>query len=1115
MRQARRQALLWLLALAFACTMPSARALDPSEQPANYIVAHWGTEDGLPHNQVRCIYQTRDGYLWVGTQQGLARFDGLTFTVFNQHNTASFPNNIITSFAETGDGSLWIGTSFGLARYLNGEFTAYGRADGIKADTVNTVCIAPDGSLWIGGREGVTRWVDGRFLNDIDTSAYDMQGMRSIRMDRHKALWVAAGYDALRYQDGEFTHFGKAEGLQTLSLRTLFEDADGNLMAATSAGLFRLQDGHFFPSELDNSLSSGRVAAALADSAGNLWIGTSSGLDRCANGKVIPYINRDGVGLPPVEVLFEDREYCLWVGTSAGLYRFTDRRASVLPLEQDDTERLVSAVMQSRDGALWISKWTRGVDRVLNGVTRHYRPDEMLSADPVTAIYEARDGTIWFGNRGSSLEHLEGTNVTRIVYESGVATSRPVTAMHQDPDGEFLLGISRRGLLQLTNDVITPVPEAAGLADSTVWSIQRTRSGRLLMGTDLGLYQRNPDRTWRLIALGGRRQPVGARAFVEEDDGTLWIASEGDGLVRWEKGREFIYTTSQGMVDDVLYSVVDDHRGCLWVNSARGFARIPKSEFAHVDKGEAATLDCLTFGRTDGLLSASSSGNGTPSAFCLADGTFMVATDKGVVMVNPDIHINATPPSVVIESVVVDDRPLVHVREVVVPPGAYRLGIRYSALSLIAPDRLRFRYMLEGSDPGWIEAGHQREVSYTHLSPGRYTFRVRACNNDGVWNEEGAWLPITIQPRFYQTKLFIGLVVTATALAGFAVYWVRRRNARRQMAILEGLVEERTRQLKIAKEAAEAAVAARNEVIVALKQAEVEQERLYKQLLETSHQAGMAEVASNVLHNIGNVLNSVNVSAALTTDLLRTFKVPKLERVVALLDEHAGDLGAFMTTDPKGVQLTEYLRKLSASMSGDQQRGMEELERLRKNIEHINEIVAMQQNYARVSGVREEVKVAELVEDSLRINSGSLARHGVQIIREYQEVPPINIEKHKVLQILVNLLRNAREACQECRQQDKRVTVRIAGDHDRVLISVADNGMGIAPENLTRIFNHGFTTRKNRHGFGLHSGALAAKNLGGSLSVHSEGLGKGAVFTLTLPVQQGHCHDAAPGNEVF
>ena len=1080
-------------------------ALDPAEQPSNYIVAHWGTDEGLPHNQVRCIFQTHDGYLWIGTQQGLARFDGLTFTIFNEHNTPALPNNIITSFAETSDGSLWIGTSGGLARYQNGRFTGYGLADGLKAETVNDLCVAPDGSLWIGGRAGITRWKNEKFVNDIDTSAYDMLGLRHIGVDRNKAVWIAAGFDALRYKDGKFTHFGREEGLRTQSLRILFEEADGTIVAGTSGGVLQLKDGHFAPSQLNGSLSNQRVAAALTDNDGNMWIGSPGGLDRCTGGKVVPYLNRDGTAFAQVEVLFEDREHCLWVGTSIGLYRLTNRRASLLPLEADATDKLVNTLMQSRDGALWVSEWTKGVDRILNGAITHYNPGAPLAHDPVTAIYESADGAIWLGNRGSSIDRLQGTNVTRMVYQSGVATSRPVTTIYEDPDGEMLIGISRRGLLQVTNGVIFPVPEAEALTNETVWTIQRTHDGRLLMGTDVGLYERGADRTWKLVALGGRKHPVGARSLLEEPDGAIWIATAGDGLVRWKDGKEDVYASREGMVDDILFTVLDDNHDALWVNSARGISRILKKEFEKFDRHETESLNCLTFGRADGLLSASTLGNGARSALCLTNGTILAATDKGVVVIDQNrVQINKQPPAVAIESVVVDDKPLEHVQDVTVPAGAYRLEIRYSALSMIASEKLRFRYQLEGSDPGWIEAGHQRQVTYTRLSPGLYTFRVVACNNDGVWNEAGASLPIEIEPHFYQTKLFIGLATTGSLLTAFSIFWIRRQSARRQMARLEALVDERTSQLKTAKDAAESAVTARNEVITALKKAEVESERLHKELLDTSHQAGMAEVASDVLHNVGNVLNSVNISAALAADMVRKFKVPSLAKVVELLDQNAANLGAFVTNDPKGAQVPAFLGTLKEQMTKDQQETIQELESLAKNVDHIKEIVVMQQSYAQVSGVREIVKVSDLVEDSYRIDKNSYTRHGVQFIRDYQDVPPINVEKHKVLQILINLIRNAKQACDERGEKDKQVSVRIAKENGHVKISVADNGIGIPPENMTRIFNHGFTTRKNGHGFGLHSGALAATALGGSLTVASEGTGKGAVFTLELP-----CEDTA------
>jgi signal transduction histidine kinase len=290
-----------------------------------------------------------------------------------------------------------------------------------------------------------------------------------------------------------------------------------------------------------------------------------------------------------------------------------------------------------------------------------------------------------------------------------------------------------------------------------------------------------------------------------------------------------------------------------------------------------------------------------------------------------------------------------------------------------------------------------------------------------------------------------------------------------------------------------------NQDITERKRAQAEMENLHKQLLDASRQAGMAEIATNVLHNVGNVLNSVNISTGLLVERVKKSRASSLARVVVLLHEHAHDLGAFITNDSRGKHVPAHLAQLSEHLMADQEAIVSELDSLRQNVDHIKGIVAMQQNYAAVGGVKEMINVANLVEDSLRLNAGALGRHHVKVIREFETVPPLNLEKHKFLQIMVNLLRNAKHACQDSERADKRLTVRVANGNGRVRISVIDNGVGIPPENLTRIFNYGFTTRKGGHGFGLHSGALAANEMGGSLTVHSDGPGQGAAFTLELP----------------
>lgn len=291
------------------------------------------------------------------------------------------------------------------------------------------------------------------------------------------------------------------------------------------------------------------------------------------------------------------------------------------------------------------------------------------------------------------------------------------------------------------------------------------------------------------------------------------------------------------------------------------------------------------------------------------------------------------------------------------------------------------------------------------------------------------------------------------------------------------------------------------EDITVRKRAEAELTAAHKQLLNISRQAGMAEVATGVLHNVGNVLNSVNVSANLLAEYVRKSKGAGLTRVVGVLREHAGDLGTFVTTHPQGKHLTNLLETLDQQLLGEREAAGREIHTLREKVGHINDIVAMQQSYAMVAGVQEQIAVADLVEDSLRLSEASLNRHRVEIVREYAGAAVINVDKHKALQILVNLVSNAKNACVESGRADSCTTMRVVNAHNGVKITVADNGVGIPPENLTRIFNHGFTTRKTGHGFGLHSAALAARELGGSLTAHSEGPGRGATFTLELPLQ--------------
>lgn len=291
--------------------------------------------------------------------------------------------------------------------------------------------------------------------------------------------------------------------------------------------------------------------------------------------------------------------------------------------------------------------------------------------------------------------------------------------------------------------------------------------------------------------------------------------------------------------------------------------------------------------------------------------------------------------------------------------------------------------------------------------------------------------------------------------------------------------------------------------ITAMKEAEATLEETHKRLAHTSRMAGMAEVATDILHNVGNVLNSVNVSCSMVMERLQESPATNLARIPQMLREQTGNLDAFLTTDPKGKKIPDYLGMLAKNIEEQRTFSLGELDQLRRHIDHIKQVVAMQQNYAKVAGVEELVEVVNLIDDALHINASALDRHRVELQRDLASLPPLLVDKHKVLQILVNLVSNAKYAVSAAERTDKMVTVRArSAGAERVQIQVVDNGIGIVPENLARVFAHGFTTRPEGHGFGLHSGALAAQELGGSLTVQSAGAGHGATFTLELPLKR-------------
>jgi signal transduction histidine kinase len=804
---------------------------------------------------------------------------------------------------------------------------------------------------------------------------------------------------------------------------------------------------------LGQALGSDYVTSLFEDAEGSMWVGTRDGLSQLSDVKFPVYSINEGIGDGTGHSVAASKNGGLWIGTGLGLCYFDGSTATNYTDESLIPSHYVKLCFEARSGEVYVEDGERNIDVITSGRLLARLTNSIWTS----AIAEDSRSVLVAAGTGDSLFRIEDGKLNHYQYKDGVPRDYYwINDLFVAKDGAIWVA-SKNGIFRLQDGAVQHWTTTNGLA------------------SDNGLW------------------------VCQDMDGSMWVGL-ASGIARIKDGQIKNIKPENGLADSWICTILPDDRGWFWFSSTRGIFRTRRTALNDFADGMIARIECELF---DDLSAIKSTGRTDQenSACKTLDGRIWFPCPWGVIMIDPaHIPTNRVAPKVHINRVLANGREFSPAENIFVPPGRGDLQFGFVGLSFISPEKIQFRYQLEGFDSDWVSSEGRHQAFYTNLKPGRYIFRVIAGNADGVWNETGDSLTVELRPRFQQTIGFYCICGGLGLALLVGVYFWRIRHLefkQRELQAsgrrLESEVWKRTAELAERTQSLEKEIEER-------KRMELEIERVHRVLLETSWQAGMAEVATSVLHNVGNVLNSVNVSATLVLAQMKQSKAPALGKVAALLSEHAANLAGFLTAHPQGRQLPNFLSLLAEQLAREQDNANVELESLRQNIEHIKHIVAMQQNYAKISGVRETVQATDLVEDAVRMIAGALARHEIELVREYADVPPIVVEKHKVLQILVNLISNAKYACDEVKRKGKQLKVMISETAGGVQISIKDNGIGILAENLTRIFGHGFTTREGGHGFGLHSGALAAKELGGSLTVHSDGLGHGATFTLTLPL---------------
>jgi signal transduction histidine kinase/ligand-binding sensor domain-containing protein len=774
-----------IFAVSLFISLASETAFGLATNLPGYFTRTWRTEDGLPNDAVSAVTQTRDGYLWLATYDGLARFDGVNFTRFDSSTTPEMHSTRVTSLFEDAEGNLWIGYETGeLTRYRDGHFYTTDFHAPWEQKKIQTIRADSSGDIWLLNDAGTLADAKGRVIAGLNTNG--AAGATALVSDSKGTIWADWSGNAYVLQQGALKQLPSRSGDY---VKCICSGVDDGLWIIGQNYVSEWKDGQMFDKG-QSPLGQSAVEAMIQMKSGCLAVGTlDQGLFLIFPGRNVVHFNHAN-GFPDnwVRCLCEDREGTLWVGTgSSGLLALRQSRVTTLKPPDDWQGASVLSITRSRDGSLWAGTEGAGVYRFFNGQWTEFGADAGIPNPFDWSVSEDPQGVLWVGTWGGGLCQKIGARFQPIA-ATGAATA--ATAILHGRKGVTWIG-TVTGLLKYQDGTVTHYGEKEGLVLPDIRALAEEPDGTLWFGMLGGGVGRLKDGVIKQF-----RQADGLSSdFVQclhlDEDHALWIGTYGGGL-NWLKGGHFSTVgVNQGLPNNYICAIEQDRSDNYWISSHAGIFRIQKAELIQCAEKKLSSVHPLVYGIGDGMPTLQCAGGFQPVSFRSDDGRLWFSTSSGIVVINPDdIKVNELAPPVHLEKLVIDGRAEGGLNgtngPLQIAPGRQRFEFDYTGISFVSPEKMGFKYRLAGLDHGWTDAGTKRTVIYSYLPPGTYRFEVTACNSDGVWNHTGASLAFTVQPYFWQTWTFrIGSGLAAAALLTGAVWGISRWRIRQKLERLE------------------------------------------------------------------------------------------------------------------------------------------------------------------------------------------------------------------------------------------------------------------------------------------------------------------------------------------